>query len=302
MPFDSPALKRIAIRMATEYCNLCSLVVAPSESVAGLLKEREVTSPIEVVPTGIDLDAFAGGDGNAFRQRFDIPTDAKVIGHVGRLAKEKNLFFLAEAMVLRLREDPEAVFLLVGEGDHREEMLEILHNEVGADRIFAVGSQTGDDLADAYSAMDWFVFASQTETQGIVLAEAMAAGKPVVALDGPGVREILRDGENGYLLDAESTALDFATSLASLMEHPERSDRFSEGARRIVLDFGTDRCVQKMLDRYESLHVPQHETVDFSAWDRLRNGLQVEWDLFAARMAAATAAVMETPATEASLD
>lgn len=304
VPLDSPALKRVAIQLATEYANLCNQVIAPSESIARLLRERGVTTPIEAIPTGIDTGFFAAGNGIRFREKTGIPRDARVIGHVGRLAKEKNLAFLAEAVAICLKEDPGAVFLIVGDGDDRGEMLAILREEAGERQIHAVGKQSGGDLADAYAAMDCFAFASQTETQGLVLAEAMSAGKPVVALDGPGVREIVKDGENGLLLGGHASAAEFAAALGSILHEPELSRLCSENAREAAEDYSTDRCVRCVLRCYEQLIARNGHPweVDFSPWDRFLTGIGIEWDLLVEKMSAAAAAVSETPATKASLD
>ena len=304
VPLDSPALKRVAVQLATEYCNLCDRIIAPSESIEHLLLERGVTTPILAIPTGIDTGFFAAGNGVRFRGQAGIPPEAKVIGHVGRLAKEKNLLFIAEAVAVRLKEDPAAVLLLVGDGDVREEMLAYLHNEVGQERIFYEGKQTGQNLADAYAAMDWFVFASQTETQGLVLAEAMAAGKPVVALDGPGVREIMRDGENGLMLAGDAPPGEFASALARLMNDTGLSRRCAEQARQSVEDYSTARCAGRMLECYQEL-IGNHRrraAADPQPWDRLLAGIDIEWNLLVGKLSAAAAAVSETPATEARLD
>ncbi|MCB1036875.1 MAG: glycosyltransferase, partial [Acidobacteria bacterium] len=89
VPGDSPRMQQAAIELAVGYCNLCDAVIAPSGSIAGLLVERGVEIPIEVIPTGVDLEVFARGDGAAVRRRLKIPQDAFVVGHVGRLAPEK---------------------------------------------------------------------------------------------------------------------------------------------------------------------------------------------------------------------
>ena len=108
--------------MSTEYCNLCTHVVAPSESVAVLLRERGVTTPITSIPTGIDMELYGSGNGSRFRHRFGIDPNATVIGHVGRLAAEKNLDYLATAVGRFLADHPTAVFLVVGSGDAAESM------------------------------------------------------------------------------------------------------------------------------------------------------------------------------------
>jgi len=304
VPMDSPALKRVVIQLGTEYCNLCNQVIAPSGSIARLLRERGVTTPIEVIPTGIDIGFFAAGEGERFRKKTGIPLKARVIGHVGRLAKEKNLLFLAEAVAISLQDDPSAVFLIVGEGDDREEMLEILGKEVVKHQVYAVGMLTGPDLAHAYAAMDYFVFASQTETQGLVLAEAMAAGKPVIALDGPGVREIIKHDENGLLLNGKATTEEFAAALACLMHDRELSQYCADKAMETAEGYGTELCVQSVLHCYEQVIERNGRSgeSDLTPWDRLLSGIDVEWDLLVEKMLAASAAVMETPATRAHID
>ncbi len=305
VPLDSLMLKRVAIQLATEYCNLCDRVIAPSDSITRLLKARGVTTPIRTIPTGIDVDFYAAGNGKRFREEAGIDRKAKVIGHVGRLAMEKNLTFLADAVAASLREFPDAVFLIVGDGEAREEMLERLAQQDVGGKIIAVGKLTGDALADAYAAMDWFVFASKTETQGLVIAEAMASGKPVCALDGPGVREIVHDGENGYLLDDDASIGDFTNALSSLMRDPVMSRRFVENARLTAESYGEDRCVGRMLDCYSDAIAGTVSTAtssDSMPWDRLISGIEIEWDLFLEKVAAAAACMIVTPATEACLD
>lgn len=304
VPLDSPALKRFAVQLATEYCNLCHQVIAPSESIEHLLVERGVTRPILSIPTGIDTAFFAAGDGSRFRERAGIPPGARVIGHTGRLAREKNLMFLAEAVAPCLAADPAAFFLVVGDGDARTDLFHYLRRHAGEHRFHFTGSLSGPDLADAYAAMDCFVFASQSETQGLVLAEAMAGGTPVVALDGPGVREIVRDGENGLLLESHASAGDFTAALRRMMEDPELALVCSRNARSTAAEYDTARCITRVLECYENLIAsqPRRPETDPTAWDRLLAGIGIEWNLLVEKMSAAAAAVGETPATEAALD
>ncbi len=305
VPLDSIMLKRVAIQLATEYCNLCDRIIAPSDSITRLLKARGVTTPIRTIPTGIDVDFFASGNGERYREQTGIDRKAKVIGHVGRLAMEKNLTFIADAVAANLRQFPDAVFLLVGDGEARDEMLERLTQQEVGGQIIAVGKLTGDALADAYAAMDWFVFASQTETQGLVIAEAMASGKPVCALDGPGVREIVHDGKNGLLLDSDASITDFTHALGSLMRDSEMSRRLAVNARMTAEDYGADRCVLHMLDCYADAIAGTVFTTtnhDPMPWDSLISGIEIEWDLFLEKVAAAAAGMIETPATEVCLD
>jgi len=300
VPLDSPVLKRVVIQLATGYCNLCDQIIAPSESVEQLLTERGVNKPIRSIPTGIDTEAFAAGNGDRFRKKMGIPPHANVIGHVGRLAKEKNLLYLAEAVDQCLKDDPNALFLIVGDGDARDEIVELLNPR----QVCAAGTLTGGQLADAYAAMDWFVFASQSETQGLVLTEAMAAGNPVIALDGPGVRDIVRDGKNGHLLRHDAPAHEFAEVLSRLMRDPAESRRLADNARDTAADFSTESCARRMLDCYDEVlarHTPVMES-DPTPWDRLIADIRIEWELLVEQMSAATNGIILTQTTEADLD
>lgn len=303
VPLNSVALKRAVIQLVTEYCNLCDLVVAPSESIAEILKVRKVVSPIVVIPTGIDVRSFSKGDGSGFRRKYGIKSTSKVVGHVGRLAMEKNLLFLARAVAECLIEEPEAVFLLVGDGELDHQILKICTRSVDESRLFHPGKLSGIDLIDAYAAIDCFVFSSQTETQGMVLAEAMAAGSPVVALDGTGVREIVKDGENGILLSAHACEGEFAMAILRLIRDPMLSYSYSIKAREVAKKYDLNQCVNLMLAMYQDLIEKNHHggADHASRWDRVLSGIEIEWELMTAKLSAA-AAMVENQAKEASFD
>ena len=300
VPLDSEALQRIVVQIATEYANLCTHVIAPSQSISEMLVQRGVTRPISVIPTGINLAFFGSGDGAAFRRQHNISPDALVVGHVGRLANEKNLGFLAKAVAMFAAGRSDVRFVVVGSGDSAAALEESFGRIARADQLVMPGSLTGQDLADAYAALDLFVFSSQSETQGMVLAEAMAARTPVLALDGPGVRDVLTL-ENGRLLPADALESEFAAELASVTQDRDALRRLGESARRSIDDYGLEACATRMLALYEQL-VQEHSRPDDNAtapWDRLLRRLEVEWNLLVEKTAALSAAVVETaPAAE----
>lgn len=304
VPGDSEALKRMAIQLAVEYCNLCDLVIAPSRSIADLLVERGTHAAIRAVPTGIDTEFFASGDRDGFRASLGIAPDVPLIGHLGRLAGEKNLRFLGAAVIRVLERLPAVELLLVGDGDARADLENAFEAAGLTGRVHWAGKLTGPDLAGAYAAMDWFVFASQSETQGMVLAEAMAAGKPVVALDGPGVREIVNDGENGFLLPGDASGEDFARALERVITDAGLSGRLSAKALETARDYSIEKCAGAVIAAYRHLveNRRNEEERDTSPWDRLVAGIEVEWDLLSAKIAAVTAAVTETSIGEVDRD
>ncbi|MDH4230346.1 MAG: glycosyltransferase [Nitrospirota bacterium] len=309
VPLNSPALRRFVIRLATEYANLCDTVFAPSGSVADLLRERGVTTPVEVVPTGVDVERFARGDGAALRQKLGIPASAPVIGHAGRLAPEKNLNYLAEAVALALEKQPDAHFLLVGEGpsgaaienhfQHRPAARFGTRSGAAAgppsSRLHRLGLLDWSDLADAYRAMDVFAFASRSETQGMVLTEAMAAGVPVVALDAPGAREVVRDGVNGRLLSATAPPVAMAEALLEVLDAPQQKRAaLHAGAVATAGDFSMPRTAARALEMYSRLVAtgqPHRNEAAPGVLDDIAHAIATEWDMLQG-ITAATRAVL----------
>jgi glycosyltransferase involved in cell wall biosynthesis len=293
VPGDSQALKRFVVELSTSYANLCDRVFAPSESVASVLRARGVVAPIAIVPTGVELKRFAGGAGSGLRTAMGIPQDAVVVGHVGRLAPEKNLRFLAEAVAAFLHSDPRARFLVVGAGPSEPEIREIFSRLGVAGRLHMTGTLEGDSLIDAYFAMDFFAFASKSETQGMVLTEAMAARVPVVALDASGVREVVSDRRNGRILASENVE-DFASALRWLSSLPaEDLRRLQQGARDTAEAFSLGRSADKALAHYRDLReqtfVQRHEAYD--TWAAAGRLIETEWDLLKGVTRAAGAAL-----------
>jgi glycosyltransferase involved in cell wall biosynthesis len=299
VPLASETLQRAVVQMATEYSNLCTHVIAPSQSIADLLAARGVVRPITVLPTGIDCARFGAGDGEQFRRQHGIRPETLVVGHVGRLAAEKNLAYLAQAVGLFLARQPGAVLVVVGSGDQSSVMEETVSSLAGPGRIVLTGSLSGDALADAYAAMDVFVFSSQSETQGLVLAEAMAARTPVVALDGPGVREVMRP-DNGRLLPSTATAEEFAAALAEITRDRSALRQLGESARQSVREWDRAACADRLAGLYAAL-IEEHasaEAVDPGPWDRLLRRLEIEWNLLLEKTSALHAAATTTEIPE----
>ena len=253
VPGDSGLVKKIALNRGTRYANASDAVFAPSRSIGDLLRARGVTVPIYEVPTGVPLAMFCKGDGAGFRARFGIPPGAVVVGTVGRLAEEKNLDFLSRALVRFLAATPTAYALIVGDGPSREPMAEIFAAAGLGHRVVFTGALRPPALIDAYHAMNVFAFASLTETQGLVLAEAMAAGTAVVAIDAPGAREIVQDGVNGRLL-GEADEAAFHAALDWVIRRGDGATRsLGAVAREAARAFSLDAVAERALAAYDEV-------------------------------------------------
>lgn len=295
VPGDSPTLKRFAIELATRYANLSDQVFAPSESIQALLRERGVTTPIAVVPTGVRVEHFAQGDGQAFRRQLGIPEGAWVVGHLGRLAPEKNLEFLTQAVAAFVRRKSHACFLVVGSGPSEGPIRDIFARSGLEARLHIAGILKQQPLADALHAMDVFAFASTSETQGMVLTEAMAAGLPVVALDAAGAREVVADGQNGrLLLDATSAAFSAALEWVAGLP-PELLRDLKRGARATAEAFSMPRSADKALACFEALkpNAGIDPWKDENGWEDILTFMKTEWDILVS-LAKASDAALET--------
>jgi len=296
IPGDSLRLKRYVVSLVAGYCNYCDAVIAPSESVAELLRKRGVDTPISVIPTGVNTADIRNGDGVQFREQVGIPSNAVVVGHVGRMATEKNLGFLAQGVASYLRRNKQAYFVLVGEGPMTDEIQLEMERMKVADRFRPVGLLQKSELSGAYKAMDVFAFSSHTETQGMVLAEAMAAGVPVVALDASGVREVVCDGVNGRLLAGDDVD-QFASAIEWIADlSPQQRRVIQSGAQMTATEFDISRTANKALDLYQSMAelVQYKKRQEANILLRTRRGIRSEWQIMS-NIAKAAGNLLQSP-------
>ena len=296
LPIQNDGTKRFIIELFAGYANLANQVIVPSESVRAILLERGVKTSMEVAPTGVDLQKFSKGDGTVIRKRLGIPANAVVIGHVGRLALEKNLEFLSRSVVAYLKKEKDIHFLVAGSGP-LEDLIKKIFDEQGAGkRLHLAGVLKGQDLVDCYHAMNIFAFASLSETQGIVLVEAMAAGVPVVAIDASGVREVVKDGYNGRLIFEENQN-NFSEAFAwCLKQSASEFEKMRKNAIAATKEFAVDLCAKRMLKIYQDVKMKEYISPDRknNAWDSLAGRLKNEWDMFKNMMQSGGAAIADT--------
>jgi glycosyltransferase involved in cell wall biosynthesis len=182
-----------------KYCNSCDLLITPSTEMQNVLRSYNVTKPVEVIPTGIRLGRFEGRDGQRFRKMKGYKPEDKLLLFMGRVAEEKNIDFLLK-VVDRLRSRvPNLQFLIAGEGAAKKRLEKMTDDLKMNDCVHFAGYLSKEDWRDCYAGSDLFVFASITETQGLVVTEAMAAGTPVVAVGEMGIKDVMASGKGGLI-------------------------------------------------------------------------------------------------------
>ena len=241
--------RRFARALSRRQCNALDAVIVPSSAMAERLREYGVTVPLHVLPTGIPIEQFAHGDREAFRRRHQLPEQVKVALFVGRVAHEKNIGFLLEVAARCRSEQPNLRWVIAGEGPALADLKAQARRLGIADRVRFIGYLDRQrDLPDCYAAADAFVFASRTETQGLVLLEAMAAGLPVVALSAMGTRDIVEPRLGA--IAARDDVDDFAARLGTLLADDAR--RF--GMRHIARQFARRWSDRAMAGRLDALY------------------------------------------------
>jgi glycosyltransferase involved in cell wall biosynthesis len=206
--WDTTLSTKLAERLSREYCDLCDAIIAPSTKIQRYLRRWGTTSPIDVIATGIDTARFKTApeaDVAALRTRFGFGADQRVLLSVGRLGREKSVDTLLRALSCSRHSD--AAMLVVGDGPDRRELERIVRELRLGERVRFAGYLDGSDLVAAYHLADAFVFASTTETQGLVVGEALAAGLPVIAVQDPAVADFVVEGETGFLVPAHHEPL-----------------------------------------------------------------------------------------------
>ncbi|MGB4467740.1 MAG: glycosyltransferase [Azovibrio sp.] len=245
-------LRGLARRYSRRQCNELAGVIVPSTAMAERLREYQVTTTLEILPTGIPLQRFARGDRAAFRQRHGLAPDRPLALFVGRVAHEKNIGFLLEALQLACRRIPDLCLVVTGEGPARP-ALERQAGQLGLqDNVLFLGyldRQT--ELPDAYAGADLFVFASRTETQGLVLLEAMAAGLPVLGLAAMGTRDIL-EPERGCQVGADDVSR-FAEQMVALFEQDQTRLRLAAETRAYAAEWSDQAMAARLCSFYEQI-------------------------------------------------
>lgn len=243
------------IKKAVNYANQCGQIIVPTESVKGIIREWGVTNEnIEAIPSGIEEDMYANPDGAAIRQKYGIKRDEILLLLVSRLTEEKNVEFLFRALTPTLsRGEREVKMLVAGDGYLLPKLRQFAKDNNISDQIIFAGVVDKLVIKNYYAAADIFVYASKSETQGMIISEAMYCGLPVVALEATGIRDLVEDNINGFLI-AEDSSGEFASAVNDLINNQEMRKKFGAASARRAREKYTDQvCADKMLEVYQRL-------------------------------------------------
>ena len=244
--------RQLARGVTRSQCAAVNALVAPSQPMRAMLTDYGVRTPIAVIPTGLPASSFKPGDGARFRAQQQLPSNRPLLLYVGRVAHEKNIDFLLTSFVEVKRARPDALLVIAGEGPARKHLGEQVQQlGLGRDVAFVGYLDREQALADCDAAASVFVFASRTETQGLVLLEALAQGCPVVSTSHLGTASILQPNCGARVAPEDPAA--FAAAATGILDDPQRAALLGMQGRTYAHSWSSASMAGRMREFYSGL-------------------------------------------------
>ncbi len=242
-----------AIGNAKRFANYSDQIVVPTSSVRKIIQDWGVMNKdIVAIPTGVEKSFFQNTEREKMRKELNIANDEIALLLVSRMTAEKNVQFLVQSVIEVLKKNRKTKFILAGEGGELVILKKMITNARVFEQVIFQGIVARDVTKNIYAAADIFVYASKSETQGMIISEAMILGLPVVAVSATGIIDAVREGETGFLTNENKD--EFVSAIEKLVASNELRRNFGETAREIALENYTSAiCAQKMLKIYEEV-------------------------------------------------
>ena len=233
------------------FCRACDLVITPSEGMRQVLHGFGISSHVEVVPNGVDLEPIRNVKDPIQRSEFGVGPEEVLLVYSGRLGSEKNLPLLLRSFAGVAGAYGNVHLVLVGDGPERDNLEDRVKHMGLTEQVHFTGMVPYEDIPRYLAAADAFVTASVSEVHPLTVIEAMAAGLPVLGIESPGVTDTVEDGVTGYLAKDDLAA--FTAKLVRLVTDHEARKRMSEEARKQSAQYAIRRTSKILLDHYETL-------------------------------------------------
>lgn len=254
VPVPTGVLRPYLYWRLRDYCYSVDHIIVPSRPVHKIVQHIRPGVPSTVLPTGIDIARFQSGNRQHVRDKYGIASHEIVLLYAGRIVLEKNLVFLLKSLASLLQAPqstliPPVRLMMVGGGPDVEDLQALCAQLNIAERVIFTDFVEPNQMPDYYAAGDIFTFASRTETQGVSIAEALAAGLPCVVVGVMGAAEALNDGKDGFVVPPRETA--FREAVQQIIANPELRQKMSAHARAHIGRLSREHISAQMLDLYE---------------------------------------------------
>ena len=247
--------RTLARAFTRSQCSDVQALVAPSEPLRQVLRDYGVETPVHVIPTGLPADRFQPGNAARFRALAQLPAHRPLVTYVGRVAHEKNIDFLVRVFARVRQSVPEAMLIIAGEGPAREALRKLVEQLGLTEDVRFVGYlDRNTSLLDCYAAASVFVFASRTETQGLVLLEALAQGCAVVSTAELGTKSILAPACGALI--AEEREQPFAAAVVQVLRDADLRSTLSDQAGTYARGWSSASMAARLAELYRTLRSP----------------------------------------------
>lgn len=245
--------ENFVIWASRNYCNQCDLVISPSDKIKEELEFYHIIPPIETIPTGIDLTTIQNEKETTenIKIKYNIPKHKKILVCVGRLGKEKSFDFIIRALQIIVKKEPNTHLLIIGDGPEKSNLESLTFDCKLTDNITFTGYVKRETVFDILKLSDLFVFASTSETQGLVILEAMATGTPVVAVDAMGISDVIGNNIGGFL--AENDLMDFSSKVIKLLTDASLIEEKKQEAIIRAGELSSEKMTSKLIKCYNEV-------------------------------------------------
>ncbi len=251
------------------FGNMCDQLIAPTERAKNELRAMKVSRPIAILPSGIDLETFTNVPKGYLRERLHISDSTKILLYVGRLGREKSMDFLVRAYSDIVKKHPKTALVLVGDGPDKKSLRKLAKELGVSKKVYLPGFIKPNLIPQIYADSDIFVFASKTETQGMVLVEAMASGLPVVAVSDPAFTDLVVNDKNGYLTDRSIE--DFSKKVGNILSSEKLYSAMSSASIKMSKKYSVVLHTKNLEKLYEKL-LASHKTKEASTFRKTFRG------------------------------
>lgn len=239
---------------AARFYEKADIITMPTQSaIDGFSEASKVKKPLMAISNGINLSQFKPGPADSkIYEKYNIPKDRPVVGHLGRLDAEKHLSVLIEAFSMVAETNEDAVLVIVGDGTDAKHLKEYAHAYHISDRVIFTGRVSDEDKAELHRAFDLYAITSPVELQSIATLESMASGNPVVAVDAMALGELCQNERNGFLVEQDNPH-EMAKAIEKILDNKELKEKFSKESISISKEHDIETTLKKYEDIYSEL-------------------------------------------------
>ncbi len=262
-------IRKVIYSIASVFYNKADLNLTPTHEMAHCLINQKQMKEVVVLPTGINPKELASSDQESSEREEWVPDYAsklpkrgqkRILLYVGRIGPEKNLIFLFRVFMELTKSRQDVHFVLAGDGPYRHIADKIVRQTGLRDKVTFLGFVPRKGIAWLYAYADLFIFASKTETQGLVPLEAMMCGTPVVALGKMGVKDIIGPQKGGIM--APDDVGQFTAAVARFLDNPDFLAEKQNEAREYANEWRSDKLAKKLEDHYRKVLTKRAESPD----------------------------------------